>query len=51
MFIDDAPLNVAAADAVGLVAVHFQDAASLRRVLVGAGLLPEAGPADPSVSG
>lgn len=39
MFIDDRPENVAGAEAAGLVGHLFQDAATLRQMLVGHGLL------------
>jgi 2-haloacid dehalogenase len=49
LFIDDAPLNVAGAEAAGMPAIHFTDAAALARRLVAAGLpaaaIPAEGPA------
>jgi 2-haloacid dehalogenase len=50
MFVDDAAANVASAQAAGMVAVQFSDAASLRRRLVGEGLLPATPAAPGSVS-
>lgn len=41
VFVDDNLANVAAADAAGLRAVHFSDAAAFRTELVRLGLLPE----------
>jgi 2-haloacid dehalogenase len=39
VFVDDVPANVAAAEALGLVGIQFQDAPTLRRDLEGVGLL------------
>ena len=39
LMIDDAPRNVAAAEAMGMAAVRFESPAQLRRALVDAGLL------------
>ena len=39
VFVDDVPANVAAAEALGLVAIQFQDAPTLRRDLERVGLL------------
>lgn len=44
VFIDDSPANVAAAESVGLIGLHFTDAATLRNDLEALGLL---GPARP----
>lgn len=44
VFIDDAPRNVVAAAKLGLHALHFRDAASLRAELVALGLLDAALP-------
>jgi 2-haloacid dehalogenase len=41
IYIDDSQKNVAAADALGFDAIHFQGAASLRADLAGRGLLPD----------
>lgn len=40
LFIDDQPTNVAAARRVGMGAIHFRDAQSLRGELVAQGILP-----------
>jgi len=40
VFVDDNPANVAGAEAVGLIALHFTDADLLREKLVGLDLLP-----------
>jgi len=40
LFIDDQPANVAAARNVGMGAIHFRDAQSLRGELVAQGILP-----------
>ena len=40
LFIDDSPANVTGAQAVGMQAVHFTDAPSLRAALARAGVLP-----------
>ncbi|PHP52016.1 HAD family hydrolase [Actinomyces ruminis] len=40
LFVDDSPVNVEAARAVGMQAHHFTGAARLRAVLIEAGLLP-----------
>ncbi len=40
LYVDDAELNVAAARAVGMTAVHFTGAEALREELVALGLLP-----------
>jgi 2-haloacid dehalogenase len=39
VFIDDSPANVAAAATLGIIALRFEDAATLRRDLAGLGLL------------
>lgn len=46
LFIDDSETNVEAAEAAGLRAVRFEDAASLRRSLMASGLLDGAPPGD-----
>ena len=42
MFVDDSPVNVAAAEAEGLLALRFRDAGQLRADLADLGLLPAA---------
>jgi len=44
VFIDDAPRNVAAAAKLGMHALQFRDAATLRAELVALGLLEAASP-------
>ena len=41
VFIDDVPRNAAAATALGVHGIHFQNPTQLRRELVAVGLLPE----------